>query len=170
MGEVVEAEHAGWVAAGEMRGGGEACAGEALEVGDGAVHGEDRAGEGLEAVGEVGCELAAAVGDGDFEFAEHVVAVGLAGGGDAVGDEDGTIFALGSEPEADELGGDMDAVADEFRVETVGVEDDACDAGLAMVERAHGVEGVGRAVCAGVDGGAGLLGSGVGVADADMCA
>ena len=41
------------------------------------------------------------------------------------------------------------------------------DAGLAVVERAHGVEGVGGADGAGGDGGAGLGGCGVGVADGD---
>ena len=51
--------------------------------------------------------------------------------------------------------------------EVVGVEHGAQDAGLAMVERAHGVEGVGGACGSGVDGGPGLCRSGVGVADAD---
>ena len=58
----------------------------------------------------------------------------------------------------------MDAVADEFGVEGFGVKNDAGDAGLAVIETAHGVEGVGGADGAGGDGGAGLLGGSVGMA------
>ena len=64
----------------------------------------------------------------------------------------------------------MDAVADEFGEEAAVVEDDAEDAGLAVVQRAHGVEGVGGAGGSGGDGGAGFGGDGVGVADGNFYA
>src|SRR5271168_903811 len=103
-----------------MDGGGERAAGETLQVVDGLVHGEDAAGEG--ATGE-----ADAVLDLDEEVAEGVGAVGHAGGGHAVGDEDGAVLALHLEPEADEDGVDVDAVADGLGVEVVAIEDGADD-------------------------------------------
>ena len=59
------------------------------------VHGEDGAGERFGAF-ERGrwWSRQRPWSTGDFEFAEHVGAVGHAGGGDAVGDEDGAVFAL----------------------------------------------------------------------------
>ncbi len=60
----------------------------------------------------------------------------------------------------------MDAVADELGVDGL-VEHHAEYAGLAVVERAHGVEGVGGGGGSGGDCGFGLGGGGVGVAHAD---
>src|ERR1700736_2520985 len=81
---VVTAEEGGGVVGGEAEGGGEGGSGEALEVGYGVVHGEDGAGQRV-------CALQAAGVVGDFhgEVAEGVGAVGHAGGGDAVGDQEG---------------------------------------------------------------------------------
>ncbi len=152
-----EAEHGGWVVRGEPGDLGERCTGVAGKVGDGTVEGEDRPGE--DAVGET-----AAVGDLDLEAAEHVGAVGHAGGGHAVGDEDGLIQALGFKEETYEFGSDVDAVRDDLGEEVFVVENNAEDAGFAMVERAHGVEGVGCGSGTGDDGGAGLGGGGVRVA------
>ena len=69
--------------------------------------------------------------------------------------------------EANGFGGDVDAVADEFGVEVPVVENDAEDAGLAMIERAHGIEGVSCGDSTGLDGGTGFSCGGVGVADRD---
>jgi hypothetical protein len=107
----------------------EGGAGEAEEVGEGAVEGEDAAGEDVAGGG-------AAVGDGDGEAAEAVVAVGHAGGAHGVGDEDGAVGAFGARPDADDFGGGVDAVADELGIERVFGEGDAEDAGLAVVEGA----------------------------------
>ena len=76
------------------------------------------------------------------------------------------MVALEAVPEADRGGGDVDAVADEFGVEVRVVEDGTEDAGLALAERAHGVEGVGGGGGSGGDGGLGFGEGGVGVAEA----
>ncbi len=133
-----EAEEGGGLAAGAADGFFEGAAGEVPEVGDGAVEGEDGAGEGFGCVGEGGF----AVRGGYGQAGEGVGAVGHAGGGDAVGDEDGAL-AFETEPKADECGVNVDAVADELGEEVLLFEDVAEDAGLAVVERAHGVEDVG---------------------------
>jgi hypothetical protein len=138
----------------------ESCAGEGEEVCEGAVEGEDAAGE--DAIGH-----GAAVGDLHGEAAEAILAVGHAGGAHGVGDEDGAVGALGSATRASSFRGGVDAVADEFGEEGVVGEDGAEDAGLAVVERAHGVEGVRGAGGSGGDGGAGFGGGGVGVAERD---
>ena len=62
----------------------------------------------------------------------------------------------------------MYAVADQFGEEAVVIEHDAEDAGLAMIERAHGVEGVGSAGGSGIDGGECFGGECVGVAERDL--
>src|SRR5271163_1573775 len=129
--EVRHPEHLGGVARGQVDGGGEWSAGEALQVVDGLVHGEHTAGQGAAGEADAVLEL-------DGEVAEGVGAVGHAGGGHAVGDQDGAVLALYLEPEADEDGIDVDAVADGLGVEIVAVEDGADDAGLAVVEGAHG--------------------------------
>ena len=87
----------------------EGAAGEELEIGYGAVEGEDGAGEGFGGADE----SAATVRHSDCEGAQGVGAVGHAGGGDAVRDEDGFVL-FEAEPETDECGGDVDAVADEL--------------------------------------------------------
>ena len=61
----------------------------------------------------------------------------------------------------------MDAIADQLGVELVAGEDGAEDSGLAVVERAHGVEGVSGAYRACCNGGAGFGCGGVGVANGD---
>ena len=61
----------------------------------------------------------------------------------------------------------MDAVADEFGVEGVVVEDGSDDAGVAVVEGAHGVEGVGGGGGSGLNAGDCFGGFGVGVAEGD---
>jgi len=59
------------------------------------------------------------------------------------------------------------AIADQLRVKLVAGEDDAEDSGLAVVERAHCVEGVGCAYGARFDGSEGFGGGGVGMANGD---
>ena len=135
-------------------------AGEAEKVGEGAVEGENAAGEDFSGGG-------AAVGDGDGEAAEAVVAVGHACGAHGVGDKDGAVGALGARPDTDDFGGGVDAVADELGIERIFGEGDAEDAGLALIQRAHGVEGVGCADGSGGDDRASFGGGGVGVADRD---
>src|SRR5260370_16165804 len=94
---VVTAEEGGGVVGGEAEGGGEGGSGEALQVGYGVVHGEDGAGQGL-CSASVLDEEAGVVGYFDGEVAEGVGAVGHAGGGDAVGDEDGVFLSLCAQP------------------------------------------------------------------------
>ena len=96
-----------------------------------------------------------------------VLAFGHTGGGHGVCDEDGAVVGFGAEPEFDQFWGDVDAVADEFGVEAVGGEDEAEDAGFAVVEGAHGVEGVGGGGGSGGEDGMGFGGGGVGVSDGD---
>ena len=91
---------------------------------------------------------------------------GNAGGADAVGDEDDAVFAFGGEEETDHDGVDVDAVADDLGEEGWLIEDEGGDAGLAVVECTHGVEGVGGGGCSGVEAGEGLRGGGVAVAQA----
>ena len=67
-------------------------------------------------------------------------------------------------PQADNFGIGVDAVADDFSEEVVVCEHGAENAGLAMIEGAHGVEGVGCADCASGDGCPRFGGSGVGMA------
>ena len=71
---------------------------------------------------------------------------------------------FGAPPEPHDLGLVVDAVADHFGKERVVGEHGAENSGLAVVQRAHGVEGVRGADGAGVDGGARFGGGGVGVA------
>ena len=87
------------------------------QVGDGAIHREHRAGQGVRAAFEISGKHGAAVRDIDIELAEFVSAVGHAGGGHGVGHEDGAFSAFGPEPQPHELGRNMDAVADQFGVE-----------------------------------------------------
>ena len=162
-GEGIEAEHPGGIVGREAGAERERRAGEVLEVADGAVQREDGAGEGFGR----GCETAEVAGNFNVETAQGVAAVSHAGGGDAVGDEDGVVWAFGAKPEADEFGSDVDAVGDDLGVDLLLVEDGSEDAGFAVVERAHGVEGVGCGGGSGADGGEGLGGGCVGVAERD---
>src|SRR6185437_14038745 len=91
-------------------------------------------------------------------------------GGHAVGYKNGFICSLCFEPEANHLRGNVDAIADQLREQTVVVEHDGNDAGRAMVERAHGIERMRCTARSCVDCGERLLRCGVGVADADLYA
>ena len=127
------------------------------EVGESAIEREDAAGENA-----TGC--CAAILDVDGESAELIFAFGHSGGGHGIGDEDGAVGAFRFPPQADDFGIGVDAVADELGVEVVVCEYGAEDAGLAMIEGAHGVEGVCGADRSGGDGGPGFGGGGVGMA------
>ena len=124
------------------------------EVGECAIEREHAAGEHAAGGG-------AAVFDLHGKSAELIFAVGHAGGGHGVGDEDGAVGALALPPEADDFRLRVNAVADQFGVEVVVGEDSAEDSGLAMIEWSHGIECVRGADGAGGDGGPGFGGGGI---------
>jgi len=66
--------------------------------------------------------------------AKRVAAVAHACRRDSVGDQD-RVFGFDAEPETDQFRGDVDTIADQFRVETLLIENDAEYAGFAMIER-----------------------------------
>ncbi len=159
---VGQAEQRGGVTAGAADSGLERAAGELLQIGDGLVKGEDGAGKGFRTFGE----RAAAVADSDGERAEQVRAVGHAGCGHAVGDQDGVV-GFEAEPKTNEQRRDVDAVADELGVEIGSVEHGAEHAGFTVIEGAHGVEGVGCGACSGGERGLGFSGGGIAMAERD---
>ena len=153
-----EAGHGGGVESEEAESVVEGCVGEGEEVFEGAVEGEDTAGE--DTVGH-----GSSVGDLDVEAAELVSAIGHSGGAHGVGDEDGAVAAFHLPPDFYDFRGDVDAVADELGEEGIVGEDGGKDAGHTMVEGTHGVEGMGCADGSGGDGGGALVGGCVGVAN-----
>ena len=134
------------------------------EVAQRQIHGEDRAGQG--AVGQT----AGAVFDGDGLAAQFGVAFGQAGGADGVGDEQGAIgsFAAGQHLHHGRV--DVDVVGDELGEDAVVAEHSAHDAGFAVVQARHGVEGVGGLKHAAIYGGDGLVVAGGGVAHHEVYA
>ena len=112
---------------------GEACAGELLNIGDGLIHGEDGASQSEFAFGLVSEGEGPAVCDLNLHGAEGIDAIGHASGGHAVCDEDGARRPLGFEPKANHLWSDMDAIADELRVESGVVEDGGDDSWVTVV-------------------------------------
>ena len=135
-----------------------ACAREPDEVGESAIEREDAAGEDA-----TGC--GATVLDLDRESTKLVFAVGHAGGCHRIRHEDGTLRAFRPPPEADNFGFGMDAIANQLGEQVVVCQNCAENAGVAMIERAHGIERVGCAHRAGSDGSAGFASGGVGVTD-----
>ncbi len=108
--------------------------------------------------------VARPLSDLDGEAAERIFAVRHSGRADRIRHEDSAPRAFGASPEADGFGSNVDAIANQFCENGIIAEDRAQDARLAMIERAHGVEGVRCANRSGGDGGAGLGGGGVRVA------
>ncbi len=137
-GLVLEAGHGGGVEGEEMESVVESCVGETDEIFEGAVESEDAACE--DAVGS-----GFAIGDLDVEVAELVCAVGHSGCAHGIGDEDGALRAFHLPPDFYDFWGDVDAVADELSEEIVVGEYGGENAGVAVVEWTHGVEGVGGA-------------------------
>jgi len=135
-------------------------AGELGYVADGSVHGED-------AAGKRSIRCGAAIFDLDLDGAELVGAVGHAGGGHGVGDQDRAFDALRFEENLNYLGGDVNSIGDDVGRELGAAKHFADDAGLAVIERAHGIESVGGVAGAGLHGSARGFEDGIGVADAD---
>ena len=159
-GLVLEAGHGGGVEGEEAESVVERCAGETDEIFESAVEGEDTAGE--DAVGG-----GFAVGDLNVETAELVSAVGHSGGAHGVSDEEAAVTAFHLPPDFYYLRRYVDPIADEFGEERIIGEDGGENAGVAVVDGAHGVEGVSCADGSGGDGGQALGGGCVGVADGD---
>ena len=128
-------------------------------VADGEVHGED-------AAGKFSVHGAAAVFDLHLQRAELVSSFGHAGGGGRIGDEHGAVNAFRLQKNLDNFWGNVNAIGNDVGGELSVGEDLGENTGLAMVERAHGVEGVGGVAGAGFRASAGGLQRGVGVADA----
>jgi hypothetical protein len=137
----------------------QAPAGESSHVANGVIHGED-------AAREVPIVRTLSVFHLDLNRAELVGAVGHAGGGGGVGDENRAFEAHCSQEKLYDLGGDVNSIHDHVGGELAIGKNLAEDAGIAMIERTHGVEGVGGVTGSGLDPGAGGFEHGVGVADA----
>ena len=130
------------------------------EVADGAVKREGAAGDG--AVGEAAADAV------DDDRRAHLVvrAVGQPGGGDGIGDQNQPAGLL-PRHEVKQRRVDVEGVADELAVHPVVVERRADGPRLPVVQRRHGVEGVGGVGDAGLDARHGFVPGGVGVAHGD---
>ena len=140
---------------------GEAGSGELRKIANGAVERKRAAGE------RVLADDGAAVFHADFQLAQPVSAVGHAGAGHRIGDEQGAVRSFGLPEKAHDGRVDVQAVADDLGEEVVVGEDFADQAGIAMVEAAHGVEGVGCGDGSGKHTAASGGGIGIAVTEAD---
>jgi hypothetical protein len=131
-------------------------------AGQGGGAARDRAG-----LGGVVEEAGHSPGDGHPHRAEAVAAVRHAGGGHGVADQDQPAGALGAGGEADGDVVQVHAVGDHLAGDLIPVEQGAGGARLAVMQGPHAVEQMGRVRRAGVDGGQGDVGGGVGVPDGD---
>ena len=156
---VADSQHARGVECGQADGGLEGRGRECSDVANSAVHGQH-------AAGEAAFRFAALALDFDLQRTEAKTPIAHAGGADGVGDEHGAAWSLAVEKELDHFRVDVDAVGNNIGSEAVVGENCAQDAGLAMIERAHGIESVGGVACSGLECAIRLLKSGVGVADA----
>ena len=145
------AQHCGGIVRGQPRGVRKRCAGELPQVCDGAIHCQHRSGQRVRAAFEITGKHCAAVRDIDIKLTELVSAVGHSSGGHRIRHENGAFNTLGPEPKPHELRRNMDAVADQLGIEALVVQRDAENARLAMIERAHRVEGMRGAAGAGIN-------------------
>jgi len=103
----------------------------------------------------------------DIKVAELIGAFGHARRRHAVGDKDGLINSFAAEEDLNQLRRNVDAVADQLG-EDLGVREQHPDhARFAMVERTHGIEEMRSAGRSARDRSVGLVGDGIGVAEAD---
>ena len=97
---------------------------------------------------------APAIFDLDLDGAELVGAVGHARGGDGIGDQHGAFDAFRLQEKLHDFRGDVNSIRDDVGAELLVGEHFAKDAGLAMIERTHGIEGVRGVAGAGLHRGA----------------
>ncbi len=134
--------------------------GELHYVADGTIERQHASGENAVEFGAIAFHL-------HFETSEHVTAVAHTGCADAVGDEHSGLNSLRAQEEAHHIWMHVDAVGNDLGGKARVGEHGAENAGLAMVERAHGVKGVRSMAGASGNAGFGFLARGVGMAEAD---
>ena len=109
---------------------------EKRQIAYGTVHGQN-------ASGQLAVCQAFAIANIHFERPKPVAAIGHAGGRNSIGDEHGLLRAFGVGYEFHNDGVEMNAVGDEVRADAAIGEHRTQNAGTAMVQRTHGVEGMG---------------------------
>ena len=158
----VKAHERSGIAPGHLRADRQTGAGKHREVTYRPIHGQDAAREDAGGSGRG----AASIGHVYIQFAQLVPSVGHPRGAHTVRDQDGLFGALGLVKQADHCRVDVNAIADEFGKKRVVVENIRGNAGIAMVQAAHGIEGVGGAARACEEAGLGFSQAGVAVAQA----
>src|SRR5580704_7960661 len=128
-------------------------------VPNGAVHGQDTAGEGS-------VTRALSIFHLDLNGTELVGAVGHAGCRHSVSNQDGAFKAHRPQENLNDLGREVNSIRDNVGAQLGVGKHFAKDSGIAMIQRTHGIEGVGGVGGAGVDSGAGGVQHRVRVADA----
>ena len=110
---------------------------ELSHIAHGAIHGEH-------ASGKTAAAGALSILDFDLDWSELVASVGHAGRGDGIGDQHGAVGALGLHKKLNDRRCNVNAVGNDVGTEPVVGKHLGDDAGIAMIERTHGIECVSR--------------------------
>lgn len=137
---MIEAGHGGGIPREQTEAVFDSGSGELNKIGKRAIEREHAAGKNA-------ASRRATILDLNRKSAELVLAIGHAGGGHCVGDEDAALRTFAPPPETHDVGPGVNAVADQLGVQLVVGEDGAENAGLLMIESTHGIKGVGGADC-----------------------